>query len=373
MTTSRTKKSSFWARISKGSIRLKTLQKKKIKIDHLMIFAQQLAAMLEAGLPLLSALDALSEQTDDIYFQAIIKEIKNDISQGTIFSEAIRKFPNAFPSFLVNMVEAGEASGSLALIMQEVAQYFKETSKTIKKVKGALAYPAIVMGLAFILVNVLMIFVIPVFGEMFNSFGAALPRPTQILLSTSQFLNHNILYILALLFLAYQFLARFFKHKKGKIIKDRLIRVLPIFGTLAQKVALARFTRTYALMMHSGVPILRALEIASSVSNNTYVENACLSMMKNVTQGGQVSEVILENKYFPPMVAHMAKAGEQTGNVEEMMLKIAQFYELEIDNTIATLSTLIEPIMIIVIGMIVATIVMAMFLPIFELSSVVGR
>lgn len=367
------KKNSFAEsqRLAKQKSYEKQARKKKIKLDALTVFTQQLASMLEAGLPLVSALKALQDQTENPVFKIIIRDVRNDIASGTSFSDAVRKFPNAFPNLFVSMVEAGEASGALADILAKVALYFNDSLALQKKVKSAMTYPIAVIGLAVVMVNVLLIFVIPIFAEMFSDFGSELPRPTQFLIDTSEFLQSYIVFIIIGLIALWKILGKLLKTPKGRRFKDKLIFMLPIAGKLSQKVNVARFCRTYATLLRSGVPILRSLEICSNASGNTFVEQACMEISKHISQGGQLSDVLAESTYFPSMVRHMARAGEQTGNVDGMMAKIADFYDMEVNNTVGALTSLMEPIMICVLGVIIGGIVMAMFMPIFQLSSAI--
>lgn len=344
----------------------------KLKLQDLAVFTQQLASMLEAGLPLVGALEALQEQTDNPVFQVIIRDVRGDIAAGNSFSDSVKKFPNAFPALFISMVEAGEASGGLAEILGKVALYFESTVKLVKKVKSAMTYPIAVIGLAVILVNVLLIFVIPVFAEMFADFGAKLPTPTQALIDLSDWLKANFFYVAIASFIAWKIWARFIKTPKGRRVKDHMLFRTPVFGNLMLKIALSRFCRTYATLMRSGVPILRTLEIVAASSSKVQIEDACSDISKHISAGGQVSEVLAVNKFFPPMMKHMVKAGEATGNVDGMMEKIADFYDTETETIIASLTSLIEPMLIVFLGVVVGGIVMAMFLPIFQLSSVAG-
>ncbi len=359
-------------RLAKQRAYERKARKAKIKLDQLTVFTQQLASMLDAGLPLVSALDALQEQTENPVFQIIIREVKNDVSSGTAFSEAVAKFPNAFPNLFISMVEAGEASGGLAPILAKVALYFEETVKLIKKVKGAMTYPVAVIGLAIGLVQVLLIFVIPVFKEMFESFGKDLPAPTQFVIDLSDFLKANIIYILIGMFGFFWAIRKLVRTPRGRVAKDKTLHKMPVLGALIQKIALSRFCRTYAILLRSGVPILRTLEIVSKASGNTFIETGCRDISRNISQGGQLSETVATLPYFPPTVKHMARAGEQTGNVDGMMNKIADFYDAEIDNTVEALTSLMEPALIVFLGVIIGGLVMAMFLPIFNLAGAVG-
>ena len=320
----------------------------------------------------MQCLEALQDQTEDPYFRVVIRDVRLDISSGNSFSSAVRKFPNSFNNLFISMVEAGEASGGLAEILMKVAGYFESTVKLTKKVKSAMTYPIAVIGLALALVNVLLIFVIPVFAAMFADFGAKLPAPTQFLIDLSNFMKKWWWLIGATAYAVYHFGSKFVATPKGRKAKDQFLVKAPIFGNLVHKICLSRFCRTYATLIRSGVPILRTLEIVASASNTVQVEEACEEIAKHVSQGGQVSEILAANEFFPPMMKHMVKAGESTGNVDGMMNKIADFYDVECEATIGALTSLIEPLLIVFLGVVVGGIVMAMFLPIFQLGAVAG-
>jgi type IV pilus assembly protein PilC len=269
-------------------------------------------------------------------------------------------------------VEAGEASGGLAEILGKVAGYFEASVKLSKKVKSAMTYPIAVIGLAVALVNVLLIFVIPVFAAMFADFGAKLPLPTQLLIDLSDFMKAWWWALAAGAYGIFVAVSKYVATPVGRRQKDQFLVRAPICGNLIHKIALSRFCRTYATLMRSGVPILRTLEIVSSASGMCQIEDACSEIAKHVSQGGQVSDVMATNVFFPPMMKHMVKAGETTGNVDGMMNKISDFYDTEIDATVASLTSLIEPLLITFLGVVVGGIVMAMFLPIFQLGAVAG-
>jgi type IV pilus assembly protein PilC len=354
----------------------KALEKKaktyKLDLGELAIFTSQLASLLTAGLPLVSCLEALQDQTEDQVFRIVIRDVRNDISTGTSFSAAVKKFPNGFNSLFISMVEAGEASGGLAEILGKVAGYFESTVKLTKKVKSAMTYPIAVIGLAVALVNVLLIFAIPVFAAMFADFGAKLPAPTQFLIDLSNFMKAWWWAIGIGAYGAWFAFNKYTATPNGRAQWHRFLVRAPIFGNLVHKIALSRFCRTYATLMRSGVPILRTLEIVSSASGKVQVEEACAEIAKHVSQGGQVSDIMAANPFFPPMMKHMVKAGETTGNVDGMMNKIADFYDTECDATVGALTSLIEPMLIVFLGVVVGGIVMAMFLPIFQLGAVAG-
>ncbi len=354
----------------------KAIEKKaknyKLALGDLALFTQQLASLLNAGLPLVQCLEALQDQTENPYFRVIIRDVRADISSGNSFSAAVKLFPKAFPTLFISMVEAGEASGALAEILSKVAGYFESSVRLTKKVKSAMTYPIAVIGLAIALVNVLLIFVIPVFAAMFADFGSKLPAPTQFLIDLSNFLKHYFFVLAAGCYGLYWGIGKFVATPKGRRVKDQFLVKAPIFGNLIHKIALSRFCRTYATLIRSGVPILRTLEIVASASNKVQIEEACAEITKHVSQGGQVSEVLAANSFFPPMMKHMVKAGEATGNVDGMMNKIADFYDVECEATVSALTSLIEPLLIVFLGVVVGGIVMAMFLPIFQLGAVAG-
>jgi type IV pilus assembly protein PilC len=358
-------------RLAKRKAYEKQAPRKKIKLQELTVFTQQLAAMLEAGLPLVSALEALEDQTENPVFQIIIRNIRNDVTAGKPFSESCAVYPRAFPNLFISMVEAGEASGGLAEILDKTSIYFEETVKLVKQIKGAMTYPVAVISLAVLLVSVLLVFVIPVFAEMFNDFGKELPKPTQILIGISDFLRSYILYLIFGIAGFIWGLKRIVRTPKGRRIKDQAIIKIPVIGELTRKVSLSRFCRTYAILIRAGVPILRTLEIVRKASDNTYIESACREISKYISQGGQVSEVLAIDPYFPPMIKHMTRAGEQTGNVDGMMVKVADFYDSEVDTLVAALTSLMEPLLICFLGVVIGGIVMAMFLPIFQLSNAI--
>lgn len=368
------KKASF--REAQALAKQKALEAKaarhKVKLADLAVFTQQLSSLLTAGLPLIQSLDALTEQTEDQVFRVVIREVRNDIASGNSFSVAVKKFPNAFNNLFTSMVEAGEAAGALAEILGKVAGYFEASVKLSKKIKSAMTYPIAVISLAVILVTVLLMFVIPVFAKMFADFGRSLPAPTQMLIDFSNFLRDYWYAVFGGIAGIVYTIRRYIKTPVGRAHKDQLKVRAPVFGNLNHKIALSRFCRTYATLIRSGVPILRTLEIVSAASDMVQVENACSDIAKHVTSGGQVSEVVAENPFFPSVMRHMIKAGETTGNVDGMMNKIADFYDTEVEATTAALTSLIEPMLIVFLGVVVGGIVMAMFLPIFNLAAVAG-
>jgi len=354
----------------------KSLEKKaknyRLPLGELSLFTQQLSSLITAGLPLVQSLEALQEQTTDLVFRVIIREVRMDIAGGNSFSSATKKFPRAFNTLFVSMVEAGEASGALAEILAKVASYFEASVKLSKKVKSAMTYPIAVIGLAVVLVTVLLVFVIPVFRDMFADMGQKLPAPTQLLIDFSNFLRGYWWLVGIIIVGTWIGLRKYIETPAGRAHRDYVVVKAPVFGSLIHKIAVSRFCRTYATLIRSGVPILRTLEIVSAASGKVQIEKTCTEIAKHVSQGGQVSEVLAADTFFPPVVMHMVKAGESTGNVDGMMSKIADFYDTEIEATTAALTSLIEPLLIVFLGVVVGGIVMAMFLPIFQMGSVMG-
>ena len=361
---------------SQALAKQKSLEKRaknyRLPLGELSIFTQQLSSLITAGLPLVQSLEALQEQTTDLVFRVIIREVRMDIASGNSFSSATKKFPKAFNTLFVSMIEAGEASGALAEILAKVASYFESSVKLAKKVKSAMTYPIAVIGLAIVLVAVLMIFVIPVFAAMFADMNQKLPAPTQMLIDTSNFLRSYWWAVILMVVGAKIGLGKYIETPAGRAQRDHIIVKAPVFGPLVHKIAVSRFCRTYATLIRSGVPILRTLEIVSAASGKVQIESTCAEISKHVSQGGQVSEVLSADTFFPPVVMHMVKAGEATGNVDGMMSKVADFYDTEIEATTAALTSLIEPLLIVFLGVVVGGIVMAMFLPIFQMGSVMG-
>ena len=349
----------------------KKLQAVHIKLDTLALFSEQLASMLQAGLPLSHALDTIVAEVRDKKFHAIIDKIRTDIFSGRSFSESLKQFPNVFPTLFYSMVEAGEVSGSLPDSLKTVSEYLNASLKLTKKFKSALTYPAVIVTMSLLLVSGLMIWVVPVFGEMFSGFGAKLPWMTQKLIDISDFVKNNIIVIV--FFLSGIFLGgrKFFRTSKGAEFLDIIVRYVPIFGNLVKKTNIARFCRTYSVLLTNGVPILKAIDICENVANSYYLSLACVKIKKGIQAGQQLSSLLEANPYFPKIVCNMTRAGEQSGNVEKMIRNVAELYENDVNNLVAAMTSLLEPFIICFLGVIIGAIVIAMFLPIFQLSSLV--
>jgi type IV pilus assembly protein PilC len=346
--------------------------KQKVKQKEVVIFARIFATMINAGLPLIQCLELLAQQEQNKTFAQIITAIKEDIEGGSTLSDALRKYPNIFDDLFVNLVAAGESGGILDVILQRLSNYMEKAMKLKSKVKGAMTYPASVLVISIAVVALLLVKVIPVFQKMFEGFGGELPGPTQFLISLSAYAQKYFLVaIIALAIVVYAF-RRYYKTEKGTLLIDGLILKSPVFGPLLKKVAVARFTRTMATMMTSGVPILEGLAIVSKTAGNKIVENALNRVRKSISEGKTIAEPLLETGIFPPMVVQMIAVGEATGALDAMLSKIADFYDDEVDAAVDAMTALLEPFMMVFLGGVVGGMIIAMYLPIFKMASVVG-
>jgi len=351
---------------------LSGLKKQGIKIEDLILFSRQLATMVNAGIPLVNALDILSEQTENVKFKQIIAEVRDNVETGSSLSEGMSKHTQIFSSLFVNMVRAGESSGMLDEILDRLATYLEKTGGLQKKIKSALVYPIAVTIMAFAITAFLLLKVIPVFTEIYAGFDTALPAPTQFLITVSNFMR-KYFYAVIILFTIIGFaISRYIRTEKGKFRLDSLKLNIPIFGILVKKVAVGKFTRTLSTLIKSGVPILGSLEIVSKTSGNKVVEEAVDKVRMNVKEGESISEPLSRSGVFPPMVVRMISVGEQTGELEKMLGKIADFYDQEVDAAVSGLTSLIEPLIIAFLGIVIGGIVVCMFLPIFEITSVLS-
>jgi len=346
--------------------------KKKIKLDDMVVFSRQLATMVDAGIPLVGALDILQEQSDNKTFAEIIAKTRNDVEAGASLSDGLAKHKNVFSPLFVNMVKAGESSGMLDEILERLAEYLEKTNALTRKVKSALIYPAIVTLMALSITLLLLLKVIPVFETIFADFGANLPKPTMVLLSISEFLQKYIFFMIVAVILVVLAVGRYMKTEKGALRMDKLLLGMPVFGLLFRKVAVSKFTRTLSTLIKSGVPILSAFEIVGKTSGNKVVEMAIEDVRRNVREGENISEPLAKSGVFPPMVTRMVSIGEQTGQLEKMLSKIADFYDQQVDAAVSGLTSLIEPLIIAFLGIVIGGIVICMFLPIFKMTEVVG-
>ncbi|MGD1048745.1 MAG: type II secretion system F family protein [Candidatus Krumholzibacteriaceae bacterium] len=345
--------------------------KNRITTRDLGVFTRQFATMINAGLPMVQCLDILSSQMDKPSFKKIVSDVMYDVQAGTTLAEALRK-QSCFSDLSVNMVEAGEAGGILDVILNRLAVYLEKADALIKKVKGAMTYPVVVMTVCLGASIFMLMFIIPTFAQMFKDFGGQLPLPTKIVMGLSDFLRANW-YLLAGAAVGGTFaFRRYYKTERGRYRIDGISLKLPILGQVIRKSAVARFTRTLGTLVSSGVPILNGLEITARTSGNKVIEEAVLKTRTSISEGNTIAEPLRECGVFPPMVVQMIGVGEQTGALDEMLEKVADFYDSEVDTAVGALTSIIEPVMIVVMGTIVGGMLIAMYLPMFKLVTVVS-
>ena len=338
----------------------------------IVIFTRQFATMIDAGLPLVQALEILSTQVENKFLAKTLATIKDDVESGSTYADALKKHPKAFTDLYANMVAAGESGGILDTILNRLAAYIEKAMKLKKKVKGAMVYPIVVSSIAVICIAVIMIFVVPTFAKMFTQMGGTLPLPTLFVMKMSSFLAGMGGLLTGLAILAFIIaLKQVRKTEKGQAVTDRAFLRLPIFGMLLKKVAVAKFTRTLGTLISSGVPILDGLEITAKTAGNKVIEYAVMDVRSAVSEGKTLAEPLMKSKVFPPMVTHMIAVGEQTGALDTMMNKIADFYDDEVDNAVNNLTAMMEPMLMVFLGGSVGFIVIAMYLPIFKLITLI--
>jgi len=358
-------------RASVGRKKGRKRQRGKVKAQDLVVFTRQLATMMDAGLPLVQSMTALEEQTESPVFKPVLRNITENVEQGRAFSEALAEHPKVFTRLYVSMVEAGETGGLLAEILDRLASYLESSARLKKKVKSAMSYPVIVCCIALSIALFLIVKVIPIFGGIYKDFGAALPTPTQILIDVSDVVRQYFILAIAALAGSIFGFVKFIHTKVGGALWDRTTLRLPVFGKLVHKVAISRFSRTFAALLRSGVPILETLRIVGQSAGNSVVESAVIETAASIERGDNLAVALGQHPIFPPMLVRMVSAGEQTGKVDVMLEKISDFYDEEIEATLSALTSLIEPLLIVFLGVVVGSIVICMFLPIFKLSQVV--
>ncbi len=341
-----------------------------VKPRDVVIFTRQFATMIDAGLPIVQCLQILAQQTDSKPFRKVISGVKDDVESGTTLAEAIRKQGKVFSDLYTSMVQAGEVGGILDTILVRLANYLEKAAKLKSKIKGAMIYPSCIVVAAVAVTAVLLIWVIPVFADVFSSFGKALPAPTQFVINLSHFTIDHVWYLLAVPVIAVVALRYFYKTEQGQVAIDRFLLRVPVFGPLIRKAAVARFTRTLGTLVSSGVPILDALLITARTAGNKVIEHAIMVARTSISNGRTIADPLIESKVFPPMVCQMISVGETTGALDSMLQKIADFYEDEVDNMVANLMSLLEPAVILFLGVVIGGLVISMYLPIFQLGSV---
>jgi len=345
---------------------------KGVSTKDVILFCRQLSTMIDASLPILNCLEILEDQQPNPTFKKILKEIKDAVEGGQTFAEALEKYPDEFDDLFVNMIAAGEAGGILDTILGRLSTYKEKAAALASQIKGAFIMPGVTIAIAMVVTGIILVFVIPVFEEMFEGLGGALPLPTQFVVNLSRFVKGNIHWILLGMGLfAYAF-KRVLKTEKGRAIFDDTSLRLPVFGDLLRKANVAKFTRTMGTMLSSGVQILEALQIVAKTAGNMTIEKAIYTVRAGIAEGRSISDPLEETGVFPPMVCQMINVGESTGALETMMLKIADFYDEEVDQAVGNMTKLIEPFMICFLGVVVGGLVVAMYLPIFKMAGAMG-
>lgn len=343
-----------------------------VKIEDLSRFTRQFAAMTSAGLPLVQCMDILGEQSEVKALQVALKQVSIDIQGGNTLADSLRKHNKIFNDLYCNMIAAGEASGNLDGILLRLAEYQEKASKLQRKVKGAMTYPIVLVVIATGATGILLTFVVPQFAEMFKEMGGSLPLPTQMVMTVSDFLQKNILAIIIGIFVTAILLKRYYNTENGAYVIDRLTLKVPVLGPMLLKTAVSRFSQTLSTLLASGVSILQALTITAKTSGNKLIEKALLGAVDKISSGQTIAEPLAETKIFPPMVVHMIAVGEKTGDISSMLEKVATFYEEEVDAAVEGLTSIMEPIMIVVMGAIIGTILIAMYMPMFDMVNMVG-
>lgn len=350
-------------------LKLPAFLQPRVNERELVVFTRQLATMQDAGLPITQSLDILGNQAETRTFGRILLDVKGGVEAGKSLSEAMRSHPRAFDELFVNLVAAGEAGGILDRILSRLAAYMEKASALKRQVRGAMVYPIAILAVAFLVVFVLLWKVVPVFQAMFKDFGgAALPAPTQFVINISEGLQNHFVLIVLLVVGTFMGISYVLQTKQGKRAFDTVILKTPIFGPLVRKVSVARFTRTLGTLISSGVPLLDALDIVARTAGNVVVADAIMYTRLRISEGKNISEPLLETKVFPTMVVQMIGVGEQTGALDAMLQKIADFYEEEVDVAVGALTKLMEPVMMIFLGGIVGGLLIAMYAPIFEMA-----
>ncbi|MEE9144315.1 MAG: type II secretion system F family protein [Candidatus Binatia bacterium] len=343
-----------------------------ISSRDVMIFTRMFATMIDAGLPIVQGLDILCQQADNKAFRIVIRTIKQDVESGFTLADALKKHPKVFNDLYTNMVAAGEIGGVLNTILNRIAGFIEKSEKLKKKVKGAMIYPSTIIAVAVGVVSILLLYVIPVFAELYGGVGKALPYPTQITINVSNMFRDYFIYIVISIIGIVIALRMYYKTEQGRLVIDGIFLKLPIMGDLIRKVAVARFSQNMSILLNSGVPILDGLAITAKTAGNKVVEKAIMASRLSISQGKTIAEPLAETKIFPPMVCQMVAIGENTGALDSMLQKVADFYEDEVDNSVANMTALMEPVIMVVLGVILGGLVISMYLPIFQMGEIIG-
>ncbi len=370
-------------KLRQQNIRVTMVKKKKSRSDFfgppkqriterdLIVFTRQFSTMVDAGLPIVQCLDILGKQMDNKTFGEVVMDVKTSIESGGDLSESLRKHPKVFDTLYSNLVEAGEAGGILDIILRKLAEYIEKAAALKKKVKSAMVYPAVIITVAVGVVTFLMIFVIPAFATMFSGAGQELPAPTAIVMAISDFFRTKWYYVFGGIFALIFFTKKLYSTDRGRLEIDRNLLKMPIIGLLIRKVAVAKFSRTLGTLVSSGVPIIEALEICARTAGNKIIENAVYKTIDAIKEGESIAAPIAREGVFPPMVIQMIDVGENSGQLDKMLIKIADFYDEEVDTAVQNLTALLEPALMVFLGIIVGFIVVAMYLPIFKIGDAI--
>jgi type IV pilus assembly protein PilC len=343
-----------------------------VKQTDVILFCRQFSTMIDAGLPIIQCLDILHSQQENATFKKVLKEIKDNVEGGSTLAESLKRFPKYFDDLFVNMVHAGETGGILDTILRRLSTYMEKAAKLKSKVKGAMTYPIVTIIIAILVLIVILVFVIPVFQEMFADFGKQLPLPTRIVIAMSDTVKSKIWYLLGAVILMVLALRKVRRTDKGREFMDRTILRTPVFGDLLRKVAVAKFTRTMGTMLGSGVAILEALDIVGKTAGNKVIEKALTDVRTGIAEGRTMADPLIESGVFPSMVCQMISVGEATGALDAMLTKIADFYDEEVDQAVENLTALIEPFMLVFLGVTIGGLVVAMYLPIFQMAGAIS-
>ncbi len=346
---------------------------RRVKAKDLVLFSRQLSTLVSAGVPIVQGLAILVEQIESKVFKQVISDVKTDIEGGLSIADSMAKYPTVFDELYVGMIRSGETGGVLDVILERLSAYLESTAKLIGKVKSAMVYPTLVSLVAIGITGFMLVAVIPTFKQVFTAFGGELPMPTQVLISVSEFARKYFMIFIIAIIVGVFALRQYIKTEKGSRVWDSFLLKLPVFGPLIRKVAIAKFSRTLGTLIKSGVPILDAISTTGKTAGNKIVEDAVMNARENIREGERIAAPLKESGVFPPMVTQMISVGEETGALDNMLNKVADFYDQEVDVAVSGLTSMIEPLIIVVMGVVIGAMVIAMFMPIFELGEVVSK
>lgn len=355
-----------------AAVKKTTTKSRRVKAEDLVIFTRQLATMIDAGIPIIQAIDALQEQTINPGFKNVIMQIRDDIQFGTSLSAAFAKHTQVFDMLYINMIRVGETGGVLTAILERISTYLEKTAALVRKVKSALIYPSVIVGMALVITTVLIVKVVPTFASIYSSFGRELPFMTKMLIDFSSSFAKALPFYIAFIVISVFSLIRFHATERGGLMIDRMLLKLPVFGDLITKVSISRFSRTLATLMQSGVPILESLEIVAKTCGNKLLEKVIGDVQTSVREGEGIAGPLSKSEVFPPMVTRMIAIGEKSGQMEKMLLKISEFYDDQVDAAVSGLTSLIEPLIIGFLGIVVGFIVIALFMPILSITQIIN-